>query len=67
MGEIISYFSEKHYGFIKTDDGRQIFFHIADVYCPVDEIKIGKRVVYALKEYRSKGELKIKATHVQII
>lgn len=67
MGEIISFFNEKHYGFIREDDGKTVFFHVSDVQCPVDNIKVGKSVVYALKEYTKKGEMKIKATHIQII
>lgn len=66
MGSIISFDSEKGFGFIKLDEGRHLFFHVSDVCCSKEQLQIGEKVVFAIKEYPKNGIMVQKAVSVQI-
>lgn len=66
MGTVISYNSDRGYGFIRSSDGRNYFFHVSDCFCPEEEIHVGVKVVFVIKEYPRQGIMTPKAVHVQI-
>jgi cold shock CspA family protein len=46
LGEVKTYFSEKHYGWIKTERGPDLFFHRSDIENGdiIAAINVGQRV-----------------------
>ena len=67
MGTIISFFPERGFGFVKSDDARNLFFHISDCASLKEEIEVGKRVTFLPKEYTHRGTVFTKAVNVRIV
>lgn len=62
-GKIKFYYAKKGYGFIRGDDGTDIFFHITDVtgFNGVEHLERGQRVSYQLGKC-AKGEKAVDVT-----
>lgn len=51
-GEIKFYNSDKGFGFIKRDEGDDLFFHVSSFDTEPEDITMGQRVVYEIGEGR---------------
>lgn len=46
IGTIVCLKSKKGYGFLRTEDGREIFFHASGTLVPFEELREGQEVIF---------------------